>query len=376
MLQKAIGSGGSGLVYRAWNSNLGQQVCIKIFYPLKPDLTNIVATISRGIRGIAKLNHYNIVKIFDFAPFELEGKASFYIVMEWIDGKTLDDWSNELPDSHQSLVKRLKMAFKIAMALKDAHNFEYSDEVGFQQTGVLHGDIKPANIMVRLDASPVLIDFMMIDVQRLIDPKVVPSYLLNKSVRAREMTAAMGTPGFMAPEQEEEGIVTRKTDIFSLGITFCYLFFPENPRLIFWTQEIKDQLHDLKSLLREMTDPKSEKRPRDMKVVIKRIAEIATVMGINLSTTRNTQSKHKNPWLLISFYFTLIVLSATLFLIIKQKANLLVLIPVIFALLLIVSIVGAFQLRKDRSFRQNNFFELMFITLQNLPFFWRKDNRW
>lgn len=205
-LQEFIGSGGSGLVYRAWNSRFSQTVCIKILYPLRPDVAdNMFKIINRSSKGLYGLNNPFLVKIFDFEKIDLTDQSSFFFLMEYIDGQTLDDWNHQISKDELAFTKRLKLAFNLSLGLKAAHECKYFDEVGIEQTGVLHGDIKPANIIVRHDGSPCLIDFMIIDIHRLLDPKVVPSYLLGKSI---PITAAIGTPGFMAPEQQSQGIVT------------------------------------------------------------------------------------------------------------------------------------------------------------------------
>lgn len=284
ILKEFIGSGGSGLVYRAYNHRLGQEFILKIFYPFKSELENIVQIFARAVRGLTSLNHPYIVKTYDFGRLEINQNISFYIVMELVNGQTLDAWNKKISNNNNKLSERIKIALKITTALREAHNCKYIDEMGFEQTGILHGDIKPENILVISNDSPVLIDFMMVDIQRLIDLDVTPTYLIDKG----NNTELFGTPGFMAPEQEKKGIVTIKTDIYSLGITFLCLFLPNFPfateenMIKEYGQDTNKGLHSLINLLSEMENINPEKRPLNMEVVVNRLKNIAFEIGINI----------------------------------------------------------------------------------------------
>lgn len=149
---------------------------------------------------------------------------------------------------------------------------------------MLHGDLKPANILVRSDDSPVLIDFLIIDVQRLLDPRVVPPHLCS-DFEADCITAAFGTPGFMAPEQEREGVVTVRTDIYGLGRTLQYLFEPSNEwsrRKMLDNQADHDTFRLISPLLRSMLSHKPSERPNSMKEVLSKLRIIAKELHIKL----------------------------------------------------------------------------------------------
>jgi serine/threonine protein kinase len=159
-----------------------------------------------------------------------------------------------------------------------AHSNPYIDEVGFQATGVLHGDIKPANILVRPDDSPVLLDFMMADLQRLLDARWQPADTRDFERR----TWAYGTPGYMAPEQEEQGIVRFTTDVYGLGITLIRVFFPQKFGEVegrpVWPTALRreeDGLNGLRYLLGQMVHHFPEERPSSMREVSERLDEIA-----------------------------------------------------------------------------------------------------
>ena len=283
VLRQFIGSGGTGLVFRALNPSIGQKVCVKLMYPVK-SLTDPVATsITRIVRALGALSHPNIVRVLDFGRIDLEDSLSFYLAMEFVEGQTLDEWSNSRRENAESLAAKFHIARNLANALSSAHNCKYLDELGFEHIGIPHGDIKPQNVIVRPDGSPVLLDFMMVDLQRL--PK-----LSSPEPRIPD-TTWFGTPDFMAPEQEKEGIVTTKTDVFGLGKTLQCLFFPRWVALTTSTKKnSKDTMAVVQELLLNMLQPNPDLRPQDMRSVADGLVDAAASMGIQVSATTN-QSK-------------------------------------------------------------------------------------
>jgi serine/threonine protein kinase len=270
IVQEHIGSGGSGMVYRAAHAALGQTVCIKVFYPLTIEGTDAFRNIARGVRGLAAMNHPHVIKVFDLEQIRLPDAFSLYLVMEFVRGQALDQWSRSIPDSVDAFALRMQMALDVTNTLAAAHSCKYIDEVGFEQVGVLHGDIKPANIIVRENNSPVLLDFMMLDVQRLLDARFKSRQVWHET----SQTGAFGTPGFMAPEQERDGIVTVRTDVYGLGITLCHLFFPHSDEPTFTlTGALDERALALRELLLPMLAT-PDMRPKDMDEVARGLTSI------------------------------------------------------------------------------------------------------
>jgi serine/threonine protein kinase len=226
-------------------------------------MEGIRRALSRGIRGIVALNHPHIVQVYEFDGLLLADAQSFYVVMEFVDGSSFDEWTATLPRTRDGLRRFMRMTYLLARALEAAHACRYRDEAGFETVGVMHGDIKPGNILVRPDDTPALMDFMMVDIHRALDPAVQERRIASGDA----ITAVFGTPGFMAPEQEREGIVTVRTDVYGLGATLraaCGdLSLPA----------------ELTSLLARMTGP-VDGRPPDMGQVALLLSGIARAQGL------------------------------------------------------------------------------------------------
>jgi serine/threonine-protein kinase len=183
-------------------------------------------------------------------------------------GESLDRWN----DGPRSLGARVVIALKVARALSAAHEAIYLDDFGFEVRGILHGDIKPATILVTRDDEPKLLDFLLIDAQRLLDLKIEPDAM----IRRPRWTSAMGTPGFMAPEQEKEGLLTAQADIYSLGQTFLRLFSWPGTRSSAGDEFVSREVlpMELQQLLSAMTRYSPRKRTKTARLVVKALAEI------------------------------------------------------------------------------------------------------
>jgi serine/threonine-protein kinase len=261
VIERLLAAGGSGVAYVGHNPRTGQVVCVKVSLPVLSDMEGIRRALSRGIRGLVALNHPHIARVHEFDGLELADARSFYVVMDYVDGQALDEWVAALPRTRNGRSAFIHIAYRITRALEAAHACRHRDEAGFETIGVMHGDVKPGNILVRPDGTPALVDFMMIDIHRALDPAV-----RQRLATSDKITAVFGTPGFMAPEQESEGIVTVLTDVYGLGATL---------------REVAGDLlvPELPSLLTRMTGP-ANRRPQDMAEVARLLFGIAQRQGL------------------------------------------------------------------------------------------------
>jgi serine/threonine-protein kinase len=214
---------------------------------------------------VAAVHHPNVVRVHDHGAFDFGGTKRAYFTMDLIDGVSLDVWCGRANTTKQRYESSLPLFRQLTDALRAAHETSYLDELGFEVGAVLHGDVKPANALVDKTGNVRLVDFLQLDVQRLIDPRV-----LSPAALTAPITGEMGTPGFMAPEQERHGVITVATDIYGLGITFAHALAnreASNPLLDGYTNS--DTPAAFRALLLRMIDAKPENRPERMRDVLR-----------------------------------------------------------------------------------------------------------
>lgn len=237
-LEKFLGAGGTGWVFLATHLLVGTRVALKLFYPVLGEYSLLTKATERAVLGITGLRHDSIARLLDFGYLSKGDVFCPYISYEYVEGRRLDIWTQDLTGQSDARERRVKVAIEITDALESAHTCSYVDDLGFQQTGVLHGDIKPENIIVRSNDIPKIVDFTQPDLQRLLigyTPQTRRSYR-NRMIGARADHSSMffGTPEYMPPEQALDGTVLRASDVFALGRTFLELFCEElceEPRL-------------------------------------------------------------------------------------------------------------------------------------------------
>lgn len=191
-IQRMIARGGMGIVYEGVQESLGRRVAVKVLYPHLGEDESFRERFQREARAIAQLRHSNIVGVIDFGS----DQSFHYMVMDLIDGPSLRD---ELSRRHQqgkpfSTEDSLEVIGRIAAALSYAH-----------ARGMVHRDVKPANVMLDADGEVYLTDFGLV-----------------KLADSQNVTVAgmiVGTPEYMAPEQSSGVVdVTPAADQYSLAI--------------------------------------------------------------------------------------------------------------------------------------------------------------
>jgi len=199
-----LGQGAMGLVYDGLDPGLDRRVAIKTILTKKLDAEAarmVTVRFEREVRAVARLNHPNIIQVYDFGA---EGDLA-YIVMEFVEGRELKSYFDEGERFD------LKTIFRLMTELLDALECAH-------EAGIVHRDIKPANVMVAAGGRAKLADF---GVARVSDP--------GDQAEATRVGAMVGTPSYMSPEQVQGQTIDRRTDIFSAGILFYELLTGKKP---------------------------------------------------------------------------------------------------------------------------------------------------
>ena len=201
-IQQVLGRGAMGTVYRAHDPKIDRVVAIKTitFQGVAADEENEYRQrfVSEA-RAAGKLSHPGVVTIYDVG--EQEGTQAPYIVMEYIEGTTLDSLISSSADRPVSVT--LDLVKQVAQALDYAHS-----------QGIVHRDIKPANIIVTPDGRAKITDFGI--------AKLAVTQLTMPG-------EAIGTPSYMSPEQIAGEQLDGRSDLFSLGIILYSMLVGQKP---------------------------------------------------------------------------------------------------------------------------------------------------
>ncbi|HQP86453.1 MAG TPA: serine/threonine-protein kinase [Thermoanaerobaculia bacterium] len=187
LIEAELGRGGMGVVYRAHQPSLERTVAIKL---LSSDLIGDPDGVRRfrlEAKSVAKLNHPNIVQVYDIE----EEENLIYLVMEFVDGESLDSLISKevLTES-----RCLKIVAEIADALHYAH-----------EKGIVHRDVKPANVLMTSEGRVKVADFGL-------------AYLIDREGGTTRTGFLVGSPNYMSPEQAMGQKVDRRSDVYALGV--------------------------------------------------------------------------------------------------------------------------------------------------------------
>jgi serine/threonine-protein kinase len=193
-----LGRGGMGAVYQAFDPHLERDVAVKVMLPQIADDPEHKRRFEREARAVARLMHPNVVTVFDLG-YHTDGSP--YIVMELMKGRDLLHVLRQ--DPPPSLKARLAIVVQVLAGLGHAH-----------KVGIVHRDVKPANIFVNQDGTAKIMDF---GVARL---------------GAGSATAAgefMGSAHYVSPEQARGLALDGRSDLFSVGCMLCEMLTGRRP---------------------------------------------------------------------------------------------------------------------------------------------------
>jgi serine/threonine protein kinase/tetratricopeptide (TPR) repeat protein len=217
-IKRKLGVGGMGEVYLCFDERLSRKVALKRISAEKDD-NEARARFLREARVASQLDHANICPIYEI----YEEDQNQYIVMQYVDGVTLDTIRK-----HQKLSQAqiIDIALQVCQGMQLAHD-----------NGVVHRDIKAANIMIDRQGRVKILDFGLAKMHR--------SQTLaggGETIPMTEKGMVIGTVTHMSPEQAQGDILDARTDIFSFGVVLYELLEGRNP---FWSRDTITTLYNI-----------------------------------------------------------------------------------------------------------------------------------
>jgi len=188
LVESELGRGGMATVFKGTDTVLGRPVAVKVLSPQYAGDANFVARFRREAQSAARLNHPNLVSVYDTGTDD----GVHFIVMEYVDAKTLADY---LAGGGRIMPER---AIEIAQAVCDALSMAHAH-------GIIHRDIKPANIMITSKGDVKVTDFGI-------------ARVISGADTLAQTAAVLGTASYLSPEQAQSQSVDQRSDIYSLGV--------------------------------------------------------------------------------------------------------------------------------------------------------------
>ena len=195
-----IGQGGMGAVYRGRHLNLDIEVAVKCLKPaLVRDDPQFVARFRREGQSAARINHQNVIRVFDVA----EDNGLHYLIMEYVQGETARQRVER--KGPLAVGEALQILYESALGLGEAHRL-----------GIVHRDIKPDNLLISTQGQVKVADLGL----------AKPTLGKDGGSKVSMLSSAnqiMGTPSYMPPEQWDGAAVTAAADVWALGATLWFL---------------------------------------------------------------------------------------------------------------------------------------------------------
>ena len=192
-----LGAGGMGEVYRAWDTRLKRAVALKVISSGIAMSAEQLARFEREARAVASLNHPNVLAVHDLGTVE----DTPYVVFELLEGETLKE---RLARGALPVRKAVELGIQVCRGLAAGH-----------ARGIVHRDVKPANLFVTSDGTVKILDFGLARETAVavadLGEADTPSFTVAGVV--------LGTPAYMSPEQVRGQSVDARSDLFSLGAT-------------------------------------------------------------------------------------------------------------------------------------------------------------
>jgi WD40 repeat protein/serine/threonine protein kinase/DNA-binding XRE family transcriptional regulator len=265
-LHEQVGAGGFGVVYRATQASVGRDVAVKIILPHLAGQPEFIRRFEAEAQMVARLEHPHIVPLYDY----WRDPSGAYLVMRYLRGGNL---AARLAGSPLDLDHVLRVLDQVGAALMVAH-----------RAGVIHRDVKPANMLLDEAGNAFLADF---GIARALEP-VTPDDVTSAGV-------IVGSPAYLSPEQLRDEALSPQTDQYSLGIVLYELitgrhpFAHRSPAEQFQEQlnsllppvgDARPELAALDAVLRRATAKRPAERYPDVAAFVADVARVLAQNGL------------------------------------------------------------------------------------------------
>ena len=202
-----LGEGGRGQVYRVQQHSMDREVALKLLHKSASDSPDAITRFLREAKNASKLNHPNIITLFEFGQTP---EGQLYLVMEVLEGKTLSQLM--FTDQQFNAQRSVNILCQVCDALQHAHDM-----------GVIHRDIKPDNVFVLKGAGQTG-EFV-----KVLDYGIAKFQDLEESETVTKAGIICGTPAYMSPEQVTGKELDGRSDLYSLGIVLYEMLCGQLP---------------------------------------------------------------------------------------------------------------------------------------------------
>jgi hypothetical protein len=211
-LDRLIGRGGMGVVFEASDLRLGRRVAVKIIGGQFFGDSRALRRFEREAQAAARLNHPNIIAVYDYGALQTEGA---YLVMELVEGETLGARLKRV--GKLDLLETVELFNQVLEGVGAAH-----------EAGVLHRDLKPDNVLLtHMREGPTQVKILDFGVAKLAHPERSEASGTSETLTMPGMV--MGTLGYMSPEQLMGGTADKRSDLFAVGVMMIEALTGEAP---------------------------------------------------------------------------------------------------------------------------------------------------